>query len=706
MNDFKLIAIIPLSGCNSAFSKSLTLGTPFQFYQHYDILTEANEKITNVTAIEKLHSVKDLYKLSNGIKLNISAVAGKNGSGKSTIFELFYYAIYLTATRPSEGEEPLLNKAFGYLQYQKNTAEQHRRSLIHAAKLPGFEKLDAEKTKKIDNLEVYIFEIIRENELKINASRFSSLPQIYEHVSAQLQNRISDLDFEIEQEKAKESLLDESFNVSVLYETGGEIRELLCRGGEVEHSRFDQKLDGAKFPLENFSLNDFFYTISLNYSHHSLNSKNLGHWINKLFHKNDGYRTPVVINPMRHEGNFNINDELKLSRERLLSNLAYNLINSDDNLLLDRYKVTRFIFTPKLGPGLKDIDQLTLRVAKERSGLNLRQAKGAYSDVAFEYLNKKISKISDSYGFLKDNGEEDWIFERNIFTDKSHIMRKIDGTLNYLKFVNTDSHNKIWGNGNAYGPISVASEKFKRYLQLFGKEAEQAKPEDIIKFALPGFFNIDFEFVDTKNKSTKIKLSDMSSGEQQSIFNINTILYHLYNIQSIHPKDKDVKKKGASSKRAAYSNVNIVLDEVELYYHPQMQRALVKSMVSSLENLKGSSGIKSINICILTHSPFILSDIPACNVLLLERGKKGNSVVKPSTGESFAANINDLLADSFFLEDTLMGDFASQEITSLIERIDSGNSAEQDDYFIEMIGDPYLKTSLRTFKKSHDKDSN
>lgn len=34
----------------------------------------------------------------------------------------------------------------------------------------------------------------------------------------------------------------------------------------------------------------FCYSIAVNYSHYGLNSQNLGHWVNLLFHKNDGYQ--------------------------------------------------------------------------------------------------------------------------------------------------------------------------------------------------------------------------------------------------------------------------------------------------------------------------------------------------------------------------------------------------------------------------------
>ena len=95
MNNFKLIAIIPLGGCSAYFSKNLTLGTAFQFYDRYDIkLDSKGENIEYVTKNKNYEVAKNLYQLKNGINVEFSAVVGKNGSGKSTLFELFYYLVY------------------------------------------------------------------------------------------------------------------------------------------------------------------------------------------------------------------------------------------------------------------------------------------------------------------------------------------------------------------------------------------------------------------------------------------------------------------------------------------------------------------------------------------------------------------------------------------------------------------------------------
>lgn len=127
---------------------------------------------------------------------------------------------------------------------------------------------------------------------------------------------------------------------------------------------------------------------------------------------------------------------------------------------------------------------------------------------------------------------------------------------------------------------------------------------------------------------------------------------------------------------------------------------MVKSVIDTLENIKDKSenGIKSINICFLTHSPFILSDIPSENVLRLDSSKdEKNKILE----ETFAANINDLLASGFFM-DTLIGEFAEERITKVIDNISKKNVKEDDQKIINIIGDSFLKASVSQFKEKLD----
>jgi len=107
---FKLIAIRPLSECNSNFLKNLQPNYIYQLDQNYNFY-DSNNKILNNTVSENLierinikkNQVNDLYDLKFSVplldcekfvKINISAIVGKNGSGKSSLVELLYVAFY------------------------------------------------------------------------------------------------------------------------------------------------------------------------------------------------------------------------------------------------------------------------------------------------------------------------------------------------------------------------------------------------------------------------------------------------------------------------------------------------------------------------------------------------------------------------------------------------------------------------------------
>lgn len=107
----------------------------------------------------------------------------------------------------------------------------------------------------------------------------------------------------------------------------------------------------------------------------------------------------------------------------------------------------------------------------------------------------------------------------------------------------------------------------------------------------------------------------------------------------------------------------------------------------------------AINIIFATHSPFILSDIPNCNILYLEDGRQ----VKDICIEPFGANIHDILTQSFFLENGFIGEFAQKKIGEVIEAINKKkankkkiNEGEYERYkkTIDLIGEPLIKNKL------------
>jgi len=71
--------------------------------------------------------------------------------------------------------------------------------------------------------------------------------------------------------------------------------------------------------------------------------------------------------------------------------------------------------------------------------------------------------------------------------------------------------------------------------------------------------------------------------------------------------------------------------------------------------------------------------------------------------KTFGANISDLLADSFFVEDSLIGDFAKDKINKVIDWLtDEDKKEDADGYYkvlIELIDEPIVQSKLNEMYK-------
>ncbi len=161
-------------------------------------------------------------------------------------------------------------------------------------------------------------------------------------------------------------------------------------------------------------------------------------------------------------------------------------------------------------------------------------------------------------------------------------------------------------------------------------------------------------------------------------------------------------------KNEGRNNLLLLLDEPDINLHPQWQKKLIKIIVKALPQIfKG----KTIQIILTSHSQFILSDLPKENVIFLDiykeededvkngKQKTGNCKVVPGLSQTFGQNIHTLLADGFFLEDGLMGDFAKGKIEKVIDWLQGRfkeieQNKEEIEKIINMIGEPVIRRKL------------
>lgn len=149
-------------------------------------------------------------------------------------------------------------------------------------------------------------------------------------------------------------------------------------------------------------------------------------------------------------------------------------------------------------------------------------------------------------------------------------------------------------------------------------------------------------------------------------------------------------------------NSIFLLDEADLGFHPEWKKKYINALTTTLPILLNSAKdkIKNIQIVFATHDPLTLSDIPNRNVAYLR--KQGNRTEILSESEkptkSFGANVTDLLADSFFIKDGLLGDFAKEKINEVIKYLNDMESQITENIeakkIINIIDEPLLKYKL------------
>lgn len=647
--EFSLSVIHILPNC----SPNLKKGLRDEFYK----LNGRCEINRNKIDIREENPLQGFY----GSRINVEAIVGVNGSGKSSLFEIIYRVINNLSC--------LLNRG--------------------------------KRRKTADDL-YYVKDLYAE---------------LYYVVNGQLA-RISCLGDKVEFQMGKEASV-----------TLTAIKDGMVSSEKVFMADF------VKWAKDNF-----FYTIVTNYSLQAFNANDYkrerclilkdvlddtmaetqaeGHvWMDSLFHKNDGYMTPIVLNPYRDEGVFDLNKEHHLTLYRLSAILIYAQVHDRrfmedydlDNILykfdyssLEKKYVEKYQVEFKVYDGYKfsplehnDIGTEILKCYGVVDGLIFDDT---LQRTAAMYLIYKTFAIANSYPAYEEFsglGELDKFTQRvepdtmeliyklvkTIKRDKSHISLKIRQTLHFLNALKNGTINSQ--------TFLTRKISHQGYFLCVDEGKDLRSMSDIQEYLPPSFFQIEilmnrFENGERVN-DTPIPIEQMSAGERQYLYTFSTYIYHVLNLLSIQ-----------ESHRVRYRNINLILDEVEICFHPEFQRRFVYELLGYIKRLFMNRNA-SFNILIATHSPFILSDIPQSNILYLEDGKM---VMPEDIKNPFAANICDILYQSFFLKQGFVGEFARKKIKHIIERLLPGgyfldDSEAEYHLLMELIGDPFLKMQLQ-----------
>lgn len=726
-NRFKILSLTIHEGGNVNLLKALKPNVEYRFFQ------------------DENTAPAWLYDIPNGPKVSISSIVGKNGDGKSSITEMMIRVI----------------NNFAYL--------------------AGFRE---------------------------NHQHLTFIPQVRATITYSVGEKMCSL-----------CCIDDKVTLHV----DGKEPLVFTRGGSSGENRPKHRLKDVRDYL--------FYMFVSNYSLNSFNSndffgetQNKYDWLSPLFHKNDGYQTPVNLNPKREGGQIDINREHELSKQRLMSlfteateeekshnvnsfsiptgeGFIFSLSNEsklakrtfedyfaknrsyqhlDSKIAIDPQ--THLLFWERnasLILGNKDFIESVhklIYVPQKRTNFSyyldqiliiLKDKKRHYSYSLVEVIrllrefprftfhdfqrvflvlwlerrwneSKLLSKpfeinsVVVNKDNLKINAQKYIIYKtvsvfetypllfegcigkvekpKNFFAspsdvngfevrmeqsfktliedickEKSYITLKIRQCINYL---NHFSDYERWNLKKSDTKYKVPGKNYTHYISFHDllKLVRKNTKGPVLDFLPPPIFEGE---IILRSGNKVYPTSHISSGERQMLNMVGAVVYHLRNLGSSLDNNKSIR----------YKNIYVCLDEIELCFHPAYQRDMVNYLLGQISAAHLPEDI-SINISLLTHSPFILSDISQGNILYLH---EGNPVNREITINPFAANVNDILHQSFFMGSGFTGRFASEKINSLISfltdenQITSANSLWHEneiEQFISIIGEPLLRIEL------------
>ncbi|MCL7987090.1 ATP-binding protein [Sphingobacterium sp. lm-10] len=230
---------------------------------------------------------------------------------------------------------------------------------------------------------------------------------------------------------------------------------------------------------------------------------------------------------------------------------------------------------------------------------------------------------------------------------------------------------------------SLSSNDFELYQQLLKELVNtqydfgvvENNTDSIIVDFSEDFKSIIYKKAEIFNTQTLIShdWSQLSSG-MRAYLNLFSQLYYLA-----------IQITGSSK------NLLICIDEGDLYLHPEWQKNFLNDLIEFVTSIFDTG---KIQIILTSHSPFLISDLPKENILLLN--ESGEPTKHLFADSSFGGNIHQLFTNQFFLSTGSIGEFAKIKIQTLLKDIPNMIDDNVNNYKkrIEMIGEPILRYRL------------
>lgn len=248
--------------------------------------------------------------------------------------------------------------------------------------------------------------------------------------------------------------------------------------------------------------------------------------------------------------------------------------------------------------------------------------------------------------------------------DNARLRKKITVEINGLKALK-DFYNLIKEN-----QLLIENKEESSFLNLSVKNRETQK---LLFEIIQAYTNVKKYFSNipiTIKDFIEIEADKKLSFGEKSLLNLYATLYD-FTLEENHTRHS--------------MTYLLILDEADLGYHPLWKRKYIDALNKTLPEIfnllkvdnfdkvrsEEASDLKpKIQIIFTTHDPLTLSDLPNSSIVFLKKEADFSRVLKIDDNErptkTFGANISNLLSDSFFIKDGLIGDFAKEKIEEII----------------------------------------
>jgi predicted ATP-binding protein involved in virulence len=401
-------------------------------------------------------------------------------------------------------------------------------------------------------------------------------------------------------------------------------------------------------------------------------------------------------------------DQEEIRRQlNFLKDFSIDKLQNNGNGTLDSLKSIAYVrisfYKPRVSEGRRLRGKL----------LHFSEAGKASEETSFndQFCLRFIMEVITTADRVNNFAEESEKFQNEVENinktfDSPKAFINVDRISSYLNYLNYNLKE------NAELRPSLVLDKFKELIQLIQELDDYVEKhskslllpltkqhiENILSFTKVYLPTAIFRQEWVSNKAPKT-IINLSGGEQTML----SLMARFYSVCEIRDSDSIFVKSA--------KHILVLIDEGELTLHPEWQRKYINILLdffqvlfSEFDNGVITSVAKQVQIILTTHSPLILSDIPKENVVFLKKREDGTcEVASDAPKQTFGANIHTLLADSFFLQGSLMGEHAKHKINKIIKimRNDEEQGYDEEipdiatlEKYIKKVGEPLLKMQL------------